>query len=169
MKNIIFSVSIVFIAIFFVVMHITAADNDSVTATVTAQNISVTVTDGSVSYGTVSTSSHADTTSAGVNDSQTATNNGNVTEDFSIQGVDSAAWELAAAAGSETYAHGVCTSDCDGSPTWTQFNEDSYTSFAADVAASGGTQVFDLRLSTPASTATYTPQTVDVTILATAS
>jgi myosin-crossreactive antigen len=146
---------------------VNAADEVSLSATVTVQNISVTVTDGSITYGTLSTSGTANTTATGVDDSQTATNNGNVTEDFDIKGADTAAWSLAGSAGSENYAHNFCTSDCDGDPSWTALTT-SYQALATSVSTSG-TQEFDLRINVPTSTSTYTEQTAQVWVLASAS
>ena len=94
-----------------------AATSADVTATVTIQNVSVSVSDGSVAYGTVSASATEDTTSNGVNDSQTASNDGNVTEDINIRGADSSNWTLAGTAGVDTYVHKFCTTTCDSSPT----------------------------------------------------
>lgn len=144
-----------------------AATTGAVTATVTVQSISITVTDGTVAYGTLGTSSTKDTTSSGVNDSQTATNDGNVTEDFNILGQSSGAWTLGSTADSETYTHKWCTSDCDGTPTWTALTT-SYQTLVASIAASGGTQIFDLEIGTPTSTSTYTEQSVDITVQAVA-
>lgn len=143
-----------------------AASTDSVTATVTAQNISVSVADGTVSYGTLSTSANQDTTSGNLNDSQTATNDGNIAEDFNIQGQDSANWTLAGAAGADQYTHDWCTSDCDGTPTWNALTT-SYQQLANSVAASGN-QAFDVRIGTPTSSTNYTQQSVDVTVQAVA-
>ncbi len=98
-----FLIVILFVLGFVAGISVKAADTASVTATVTAQNISVTVTDGTVAYGTISLSSSKDTTTSGTNDSQTATNNGNVTENFNIKGQDSANWTLAATAGPDQY------------------------------------------------------------------
>jgi hypothetical protein len=145
----------------------TAATTAAVTATVTAQNISVSVTDGSISYGTIALSSNGDTTSNGINDSQTATNNGNVTQDINIRGANSAAWTLAASAGADQYAHKFCTTTCDTSPSWTALTT-SYATLTAGVAASG-TQVFDLQILTPSSSSSYSQQSVDVTVQAVAS
>jgi hypothetical protein len=144
-----------------------SATTATVTATVTVQNISVSVADGIVSYGTLSTSDTQDTTSSGLNDSQTATNNGNIDEDFSIKGQDSSNWTLATSIGSEQYAHKFCTSSCDSSPVWTALTTTNQ-SLATSVATSG-TQEFDLQILTPSSTANYTQQSVDVVVTASAS
>lgn len=143
-----------------------AADEVTVTATATAQNVSVSVSDGTVAYGTVSLGSTASTTSSGTDDSQTASNNGNVSEDLDIKGSNSSAWTLAGSAGSEQYAHFFCTATCDASPTWTALTT-NYQALATGVAASGN-QVFDLRIDMPTATADYTQQSVNVLVLASA-
>lgn len=150
----------------FLSLPIQAASTATVTATVTVQNVSVSVSDGSVSYGTVGTSSSEDTTSGGTNDSQTATNNGNVTETLNISGADTTAWTLAGAVGADQYKHDFCTSNCDSSPTWTALTT-SYQTLNNSVSASG-TQVFDLRINTPSSSSSYTQQSTTVTIQAVA-
>ena len=157
-------ISFIVLAATAVSISIEAAQTSNVTATVTAQNISVAVTDGSVSYGTIATSSTQSTTTSGVNESQTATNDGNITEDFNVRGFDTAAWTLAGTAGSEQYTHSFCTSNCDAAPTWTAMTT-SYQQIANDIAATNN-QVFDLQIGTPTSTATYTQQTATVTVQA---
>ena len=138
-----------------------------VTAPVTIQNVSVSVSDGSVSYGTLGTSSSKDTTSSGLNDSQTATNNGNVSQDLNIRGENTTDWTLSTTVGADQYKHDFCVTTCDTSPTWTALTTNSQT-LSSGVAASG-TQVFDLRLNTPSSSTSFDQQSANVTILATAS
>lgn len=166
MKGLLASTFIVVLAALIVYMPL-GAQTDTVTATVTVQNLSVSVSDGAVAYGTLSTSAQEDTTSSGVNDSQTATNDGNVTEDFNIQGQDTSSWTLAGSAGAEQYVHEFCNNGtCDGSPSWTALTT-SYQQVANSVATSG-TQEFDLRIGTPTSTADFTQQNADVTVQAVA-
>lgn len=144
-----------------------AQDTDTVTATVTAQNVAVSVADGTVAYGTLSLSGTNDTTLGNLNDSQTATNDGNVNVDLNIRGQNSANWTLAGTQGANEYRHRFCTTDCDGTPVWTALTT-NYQALAASVAASG-TQVFDLEIGVPSSTTFYTQQSVDVQVQATAS
>ena len=147
-----------------------AATTGTVTATVTVQNVSVSVADGTVTYGTLSTTDTADTTSADLNDSQTATNDGNVTEDLNIKGQNSANWTLAGSVGSDQYKHEFCkvdTGDCDGTPTWSALTT-GYAALKTGLTASG-TYSFDLKISTPSSSSNYTQQSVDVTVQAVAS
>jgi len=145
-----------------------AQATDTVSATVTVQNVSVSVTDGIVDFQTIASSGTKDTTTGGegVDDSQTATNDGNVSVDLDIKAVDTANWTLGATAGVETYTMKYCTSDCDSSPTWTSVGiHPSYATLATGVAASGS-QVFDLQVGVPTSTSNYTEQTITVTVMA---
>jgi hypothetical protein len=132
--------------------------------------ISVSVSDGSVSYGTLSTNTSSNTTSSGLNDTQAATNDGNVAEDFNIKGQSSANWTLSATSGSNQYSHQFCKTGsgspdpCDASPTWTSLTT-SYQQLASNIAASSN-QRFDLKINTPTSTAATAQQSVDVTVQA---
>jgi hypothetical protein len=143
-----------------------AGSTANVTATVTVQNISVSVSDGTITYGTLGLSDTEDTTTAGINDSQTATNDGNITEDLNIKGQNSTAWTLSGSVGANQYKHEFCTTTCDATPVWTALTT-SYQTVGSGIAAAG-TRVFDLKLSTPSTTASYTQQSVDVIVQAVA-
>ena len=163
MKKIIASVSIVSIVSMFVATFALAATTGQVTATVTASVIAVTVGDGAVAYGVVAT--NKDTTASGVNDTQTITNTGTVTEDFSVKGNSSASWTLGASAGDAIYAHKTCITTCDATPTWTAMGL-TYTSLAASKAPAGTTDM-DLQITVPTANPTVTQQSVPVDVLAT--
>ncbi len=143
-----------------------AATTATVTATVTVQNISVSVSvsDGAVVYGTLGTNTSADTNPA---DTQIATNNGNVTEGFNISGQNSVAWTLAGIAGADTYVHKFCTATCGNPPTNYTALTTSYQTLATAVAPSG-TKTFDLYITTPTSSSSFTQQSVSVTVQAVA-
>jgi hypothetical protein len=132
--------------------------------------VSVSVSDGNISYGVVGTGSSKDTTSSGLNDTQVATNDGTVAEDLNVKGQDSANWTLAGSSGANQYKHEFCTSGsgspdpCDASPTWTALTT-SYQALATTLATSGAKK-FDLKLSTPTSTTSSMQQSVDITIQA---
>ena len=143
-----------------------AAQTGTVNATVTAQNIAVGVSSGTVTYGVVGTGSSKATTATGTNQSQFATNLGNVNETFNIVGQTAGGWALGPAAGDETYFHRWCTTTCDGSPTWWSLST-GYTTLATGVAASG-VQEFDLMVGTPITTTDYSSHSVDVVVQATA-
>ena len=154
-----------------------ASTSATVAATVTLQNVSVTVADGSVAYGTLATNTSNNTVAgtggmnANAGDTQTATNAGNVAEDLSIKGQNSANWTLGGSPGTDTYVEKFCTGSCGtyASPTGANFNAltTSYASLASNVASSG-TQTFDLLLTTPTSSTFFSAQSVDVTVLAAA-
>jgi len=144
----------------------------TVAATVTAQKVSVTVSDGSVSYGTVPLSQSKDTTGA-VNDTQLITNDGNVAEDFNVRGTDSTNWALGAAVGSDVYMHEFCTTGtgspdlCDAGAVWNKLTSGSETTLANNVAAAGN-QKFDLKLTMPSATSNYGQQSFSVIVQAVA-
>jgi len=86
------------------------ATEATITATVTVQNISLSVSDGSIAYGVLPTGYSKST--CDLNDTQTVTNDGNVAEDFNIKGKDSENWTLADTAGTNQYVHKFATSPC---------------------------------------------------------
>ena len=141
-----------------------AATTATVTATVTVQNVSVTVSDGTVAYGTLAVN-----TSTGTNgsDTQTATNNGNITEDLNIKGQNTAAWTLASSASTDQYVHRFCIATCTSAPTNYTALTTSYQTLATGKAVSG-TQTFDLYLTTPTSSSSFTQQSVDIIVQAVA-
>ena len=150
---------------FVLVGNVFGATTGTVTATVTVQNVSVTVSDGTVAYGTLALNASAGTNGS---DTQTATNNGNVAETLTIRGTNSANWTLNTAnSTTDNYIHRFCTATCGSAPTNYTALTTSYQTLAASVAASG-TQTFDLYLTTPQTSSVYTSQSVDVTVLAAA-
>lgn len=152
-----------------------AATSDSVTATVTVQSISITVSDGSVAYGILGVNTSKDTTSAlgQLDDSQTVTNNGNVDETLLIRGQDSANWTLAGAAGVNQYVHQVCTAGtgvpdpCDTNPVYTALTTVNQALPPFSVYTPTAIQKFDLKITTPTSSSVSTQQNVSVTVVAT--
>lgn len=143
-----------------------AATTAAINATVTVQNISLTASDGSIAYGTMAVSTTRKTIAAEANDTQTATNNGNVAEDFNIQGANTANWTLAGTAGVDTYVHKFCIATCTVGGNYTALTT-GYQTLATNIAASGS-QTFDLEISTPTSSTVYTQQTASVTVQAVA-
>ncbi|MGB9743190.1 MAG: hypothetical protein ACPLW9_00510 [Minisyncoccales bacterium] len=171
MKKLIATIGILALAGMMVFTIVRAADTATVTATVTVQNISVSVSDGSVAYGTMAVNTWKSTLPGELNDMQTATNNGNVTENFNIKGQNSANWTLASSPGSEQYTHQFCNdtdNDCSTPPTNYTALTTSYATLDTGIATSG-TVDFQLRLGTPTATSNYTQQSVDVTVQAVAS
>ena len=80
------------------VLPVFAQNTGAVTATVTPQNISVTVSPASVAYGTLALSQSNTNRTTAPSALITATNNGNVAENFNIKGSDAtggtSAWVL---------------------------------------------------------------------------
>jgi hypothetical protein len=143
-------------------LSIDAADTDSVDITVTARNISVAVTDGDVSYGTLDLDSTRDTTASQENETQTATNDGNVAEDFNIIGQDSVAWTLESAAGANQYTHRF---SINAGSSWASIAESGYTTLTTNIASTGN-DTFDLEVHTPTTSSTNDAQDIDVTVQA---
>ncbi|MDD4382461.1 MAG: hypothetical protein PHE21_03945 [Candidatus Dojkabacteria bacterium] len=143
-----------------------ADDEGAVNATVTVTNVSLTVSDGGITYGTLAVSSTKDTTSTGLDDSQVVTNNGNVAIDVAVKGVDVSPWSLAGTAGSEAYTHKTCVADCDSSPSWTAMTTSYGSDILSDVAVDATPNV-DFQIGTPTSTASFTEKNVNVSLLAT--
>ena len=165
MKKIFAGISI--LALIAVAFPLGAATEVGVNATVTVQNIAVSVSDGTVAYGTLTLNSQEDTTSSGVNNTQVATNDGNVVENFNIKGADAGNWTLAGAAGANQYVHEFCRGDtgtCDATAVFTALTT-SYQELDTNVATSG-TQDFDLQITTPTSS-DFVEHTAVVTVQAT--
>jgi len=150
---------------------------DTVTATVTPQLISVTVSDGEVAYGILalspSSGSPITESTVALSDTQVITNNGNVDEDFAVKSNDATGgttvWNLVAAASISTDAYGHQYST-DGT-TFTDFPSDNnYTTEVITNVASSGTANLDLKILMPTgSTDASDQKTITVNVLATAS
>ena len=143
-----------------------AADTATVAATVTAQNISLSVADGAVAYGALASNTTKSTCTTELNDLQIITNDGNVAETFNIEGQNSANWTLAATAGSDQYVEKFATSTCSTFSGGTALTT-SYVTAATNVAASA-TSTLNLQINTPNPSTIFTQQSVDVGLQAVA-
>jgi len=143
-----------------------AADTATVAATVTVQNISLSVADGTVAYGVLGSNTTKSTCTSELNDAQTVTNDGNVAENFNIEGQNSANWTLAATAGSDQYVQKFATSTCSTFSGGTALTT-SYATAATNVAASA-TSTLNLQINTPNPSTILTQQSVDVGLQAVA-
>ncbi len=143
-----------------------AGTTATVTATVTVQSISLGVTDGGVTYGTLGQNTTKSTCSSELNDAQTVTNDGNITENFNIKGQNSANWTLGGTAASDVYVHqfknGTCATFSAGTALTT-----SYQTLASGIATSG-TATLNLQINTPNPSTVFTQQSVDVMVQAVA-
>jgi hypothetical protein len=147
-----------------------AATEGVVNATVTMQNISVSVASGSVSYGTLA--ANATTSTSPNKQQQNAINVGNVAEDFNIKGSDATGttqtWTLAATAGSAQFIHGFCkasSTTCNSAPTNYTPLTYNYSNLATYVLAGAGSST-ELYINTPTVTTDYTQHTTQVTVQA---
>jgi len=150
-----------------------AADTGTVTATVTVQNVAITVSDGSIAYGTIVAGGTKSTLPAEANDKQTATNTGNVTEDFNIKGANATGctWTLASTQGSEQYFHKFCNDtdyDCTSPDTNYTALTTNYTTLDTGITTSGTVEI-QLYIGVPTSTSCTDEATVQVTVQAVAS
>jgi hypothetical protein len=140
--------------------------------TAAAAVVSVSVSDGNVAYGIMPANTSKSTLPGELNDMQTATNDGNVTENFNIKGQNATGggctWTLASTNGTDQYVHQFCNDtdyDCSNPPTNYTALTTSYQPLDTGIPV-GGTVQIQLRLTTPTSSSCYGQQSVDVTIQA---
>lgn len=148
-------------------------DDATVTATVTVQNIAVSVNQASFAYGSIPANTASTTlplfSGAGI----TATNDGSLA-DFDIFGANTANWTLASATSSaDNYIHKFCNetdNDCASSgafgASFTALTTSPQT-LKASVAAAG-TVAFQLSIHTPNPSTVFTQQSAVVTVQASA-
>lgn len=153
-----------------------AANPATISVTVTIQNLSVSAT-GPIAFGTVIASSVTVSSAA-----STVTNDGNVTETYSLDLTDPAGWTaVQAAPGVETYAlHAQFNSVAPAAPSFTYADHalsttsiaSSATKFAGDETglsvAAAATRSLWFKFEAPTSTAVTTQQNIVVTITAAA-
>ncbi len=154
---------------FLLTAQVYATDQATVTATVTLQNVSLTVDDGTINYGTLALNSSTGTVA--LSETQTITNAGNVNVDVLIKGQNSANWNLAGASGSNEYVHRFCNataSSCATAPTNYSALTTNNQNFSLALTPAG-TVNLDLYLTTPSVSTHFIQQNVDVTLVAVAS
>lgn len=131
----------------------------------TAPIISVSVSDGIVTYGVLGVGGTK--TTIDLSNTQIAKNEGDVAEDFTIKtsnAIGGVGWTLAAVPGTDEFVHEFSINAGVG---WTQFTAaDSYQPFVSNVGVSSN-QSFDLRIIAPTSASDGVLKTISVTILAT--
>jgi hypothetical protein len=169
MKSFIATIAILGLVGLMVGASLSFAAESSITAKVKVQQVSLSITDGEIDYGTLDLSGTKDTTATGVDDTQTVQNTGNVNEDFDVKGTNvtgTCSWTLADTQGENQYFHKICTSNCDSSPTWTPLTT-NYTEYATNVAPSG-TAAFDFQVGVPSSTSCSSQVNVNIWVQASA-
>jgi hypothetical protein len=132
--------------------------------TAAATVISVSVSDGAITYGTIPANSTKSTCTSELNDAQAVTNDGNVTENFLVKGQNSANWTLAATAGTDQYVHKFLNGSCSTFSGGTALTTSDQT-FAIGIAPNA-TATLNLQITTPTATSYFTQQSVDVIITA---
>jgi hypothetical protein len=132
--------------------------------------VSVSVSDGAIDYGIMTI--NASKSTIDLNDMQTATNDGNVTENFNIKGQNATGagctWTLASTNGIDQYVHQFCNAtdyDCSNPPTNYVALTTTYQTLKTGIPPNGAVKIH-LRLITPTQTSCYGQQSVNVTIQA---
>jgi len=169
MKSFIATIAILGLVGLMVGASLSFAAESSITARVKVQQVSLSITDGEIDYGTLDLSGTKDTTASGVNDTQTVQNTGNVNEDFDVKGTNvsgSCTWILASSQGPDQYYHKICTSNCDSSPTWTALTT-TYTEYANNISPLD-TADFDFKVGVPSSTSCSSQVNVNIWVQASA-
>ena len=165
-----------FVAVLFCASAVQAANPATISVTVTIQNLSVSAT-GPIAFGTVTASSITVSGSA-----STVTNDGNVTETYSLDVTNPAGWTaVQAATGAETYAlHAQFNSVAPSAASFvyathalsTTSTASSGTQFAGDETglsvAAAATRSLWFKFEAPTSTTVTTEQTITVTVTAAA-
>ena len=141
--------------------YATADTEGTVNATVTAQQVAMSVTESLVEYGVLSVGDVDKVPNPAFFD---ATNDGNVPVDFVIRGFDTAAWTLAGSVGADQYIHRF---SINGGGSFAPLSE-TPTGLVTGVTPTT-TQTVHLNLDMPTSTAATASQDADVKVLATAS
>jgi len=139
-----------------------AATTADVTATVTVTTLSVAVSDGTVTYGTLATSATQDTIALGSADSQVVENIGNTAADINIRGATTDAWDLTLTIGTEEFRHRFASDDA--GVAWATLS-DAYTLLVGSLA-SDATQSLELEIQVPSTTTATAEQNPDITVQA---
>jgi hypothetical protein len=154
-----------------VVLSAQAASSDSITATVTVQNVSVSLDQASFGYGSMQANTSSSTLGLWGGAGIVATNDGNLTEDFDIYGANTGGWTLAGSAGADAYVHQFCNdtdNNCSTPPTNYTAMTTSPQTLKNNIGTSG-TVAFQLRITTPNPSTVFTEQSASVTVQASAS
>ena len=158
-KNIDIIIGLFIVPMFVLVLAAQGAETGTVSATVMVQNISVSVTDGSIDYGILAAG--GSTTTIALGESQTVANNGNVSEGLNIKGQNTASWTLSTSTGSNQYSHYFLDED---EVSWVPLTTD-YQTLTPDIPL-GESGPVDFKIEVPISSSDYTAQNVDIVIQA---
>ena len=172
MKSLIASIAILGLVGMVVGITASAATDGTVTATVTPQNISVSLSATSTNYGILALSTSDGSRTTATSSVFTVTNNGNVTENFDIRGASSTDWTLnsspatTGAVGSNQFVHRFDADSVFTTGTAKALSTSNQT-LGASIATSG-TQDFVLQMNMPTASSVTAQQSTTVTVVATA-
>jgi hypothetical protein len=130
--------------------------------------ISITLDRESFNYGAMTSNTSSSTLGLWGGVGITATNDGNVIEDFDIYGANTADWTLSGTAGPDIYVHQFCNDTdnaCDAPPVGYTALTTSPQTLKTGIG-SGGTVVFQLLITTPNESSVFNEQSAVVTIQA---
>ncbi len=149
------------LAVTFSAYNAMAQDTDTVTATVTATSLAVSVTDGSIAFGSVALNTA--TTTAGTGQTQVVTNDGSnaVLNVKSTDATNGTSWTLGVNPGSNIFKLEVSTTT--GSNYGTLQATDVYLT-ASTTFASLGNQNLDFRFTTPTVSTDFVQKSLTITV-----
>lgn len=149
------------------VWQMSSAQTDTVSATVTATSLAISLTGGTISFGSVALS--ASTTTVGNGYQQTATNDGsimklNVRTSQTTGG--STPWDNQATIATNKYKLEVATTSASNGYMTFQGN-DTYLTASSSMPA-GNTEILDFRFTAPSSSTEFVEKTMTITVQAAA-
>jgi len=141
--------------------QVQALDTDTVTATVTATNLAVSVSDGSIAFGSVALNTA--TTTVGSSETQTVSNDGSdaVLNIKSSNASNGTTWTLGTSPGSDIFKLEVSTTT--GSTYATFQATDTYLT-ASSSFESLTTQAVDFRFTTPTVSTDFIQKSLTITV-----
>jgi hypothetical protein len=137
------------------------AQTDTIAATITATNLAVSVSDGSIAFGSVALNTA--TTTAGNSDTQTVTNDGSnaVINVKSGNATGGTTWTLGTSAGSDQFKLEVSTTS--GSTYMTFQATDTYlTASSSSTSLTSG--AFDFQFTTPTASTDFVQKSLTITV-----
>lgn len=152
--------ALMLLAVFFA-QTVRSAETDTIAATITASNLAVSVSDGTIAFGSVSLNTA--TTTAGNSDTQTVTNDGssaalNVKSGNATGGTT---WTLGTSPGSDIFQLEVSTTT--GATYMTFQATDTYLT-ASSTFASLQDQDLDFRFTTPTASSDFVQKSLTITV-----
>ena len=152
---------LVFVALAIFWGYSAQAQTDTIAATVTATNLAVSVSDGSIAFGSVALNTA--TTTASNSDTQTVTNDGSnaVINVKSGNATGGTTWTLGTSPGSDIFKLEVSTTT--GSTYMTFQATDTYlTASSSSVSLTSG--AFDFRFTTPTASTDFVQKSLTITV-----